>query len=97
MEILNIDIKEKEIKENMQDVIKRIFAICKNDEGLRSKDKIKSVEEKISLTTKKVKRQQDILKQAQKIKADLEEKTNDLNEKNFTVREKLLEDLGSEL
>jgi hypothetical protein len=97
VEIVNIDTKEKEIKENIQEVIKRIFAICKNDENLRSRQNIKVVEENIEITNKKIKNHQALLSQAGKIKEDLVQKITELKQKNSELKEKLLEDLGSEL
>lgn len=97
MEILNIEVNEKIIKDSIPEVIRKIYLVCKNDDNLKSKDKIQQIEKEIIDIDKKIRRTRMIAEQAGNLKKTLITKISNIDNQNTEKRDKLLEDLGIDI
>jgi len=84
-----------ELKEQLPQILMRIFYVCKSDPNFPLKDKIKQVEGEIKLLKFKSQRQDALVKQSTNIKNDLDQRIEVLTVKNFDTKARLLEELGS--
>jgi len=78
-------------------IVNRIFSICKNDSSFALREKITDVDEDISVLKEKIIRQNHLFKQSKKLTFDLNERIQILEDRNISLKERLLESLGSEL
>lgn len=81
----------------ISEVVDRIFLICMNDQNFKVREKLQSVENQLENQRKKVARQEGLLSEADRIKTEVTEKISELDEDTLSLRETLLESLGSEL
>jgi len=81
----------------ISEVVDRIFLICMNDQNFEVREKLQSVENQLENQRKKVARQEGLLSEADRIKTEVTEKISELDEDTLSLRETLLESLGSEL
>jgi len=81
----------------ISEVVDRIFLICMNDENFQAREKLQSVENQVEIQQKKVTKQENLLKEATKIRTEVTEKISNIEEETMSLREMLLESLGSEL
>jgi hypothetical protein len=81
----------------ISEVVDRIFLICMNDQNFKVREKLQSVENQLENQRKKVTRQEGLLSEADRIKTEVTEKISELDEDTLSLRETLLESLGSEL
>jgi len=81
----------------ISEVVDRIFLICMNDQNFEVREKLQSVENQLENQRKKVTRQEGLLSEADRIKTEVTEKISELDEDTLSLRETLLESLGSEL
>lgn len=94
MEVIS-ESQKIELKEQLPQILMRIFYVCKSDPNFPLKDKIKQVEREIKLLKSKSQRQDALVKQSTDIKNDLNQRIEVLAEKNFDTKARLLEELGS--
>ena len=81
----------------ISEVVDRIFLICMNDQNFKAREKLQLVENQIEIKQKKVTKQEGLLSEAERIKTEVTEKISELDEDTLSLREMLLESLGSEL
>ena len=97
---IEVDIEEsrnQNKKESLNEIIKRIIFICKNDETFKVNKKILSI---IEYEKKLIEKNSNLLKLIQKSDQMYNQILNEINElesKNFSVRVTLLESIGEEL
>lgn len=84
-------------QEILPQIVKRIFAVCKNDPSFSSKDELQIMEHKISSLQQKIKRQEKLLEQSITIENDFKKRIRILDEQNEQKQTELLENLGSNL
>lgn len=84
-------------QEALPQIVKRIFAVCKNDPSFNSKDELQIVEHKISSLEQKIKRQEELLEQSITIENDFKKRIKILDEQNEQKQIELLENLGSSI
>ena len=94
VEILN---EKLNFKENLSDLINRIFTVCKTDPHFKFKSEIKKVEENVKSIKGKVKRQDNLLEQSTRLTDDVSKRILSIKEDNESKQIELLESLGSEL
>jgi hypothetical protein len=81
----------------ISEVVDRVFLICMNDQNFQAKEKLQSVENQVNTQQQKVTKQENLLKDATRIRTEVSQKISDLDEETLSLREMLLESLGSEL
>lgn len=89
--------QEKPVTYDMRDIVKKILDVLKEDRTLNFGPRLNSATQsrkdiQSSITSKK-----QLLKKSKETLTDLEEKLVTLKEANDSLRERLLEELGSEL
>lgn len=85
-----------ENKELLPQVIQRIFSVCKADPNFPLKNKIKTVDGKVSSLKEKTMSQMKVARRSRKAREDLIERITDLEERNQEIKDGLLDFLGSE-
>ena len=83
--------------ELLPDILKRIFAVCKEDPDFYLKNKVETVEESIIRLEKRVEKNNQLVKDAEEISSGLQKRIDIIEEKNIKTKSRLLEELGSEL
>jgi hypothetical protein len=86
-----------EKKEQLPQILMRIFNVCKADPNFPLKEQIGSVEDEIGSIEIKLEKQDKILEQTIKLRDDLSQRLQNLRRDNFELKSKLLEELGSEI
>lgn len=81
----------------ISEVVDRIFLICMNDPNFKVREKLQSVENQLKTEQKKTAKQEGLLSEAERIKIEVTRKISELDEDTLSLRETLLESLGSEL
>lgn len=89
--------QRKVSKEMLPQVINRIFAICKTDKNFPLREQISEIDVDIRAIKRKLIKQSGLFKQSQELGHELNERLNILEERNMALKERLLENLGSEL
>jgi len=85
-----------ENKELLPQVIQRIFSVCKADENFPLRNKIKSIDGKVSSLRKQVIRKMEVARRSKKTREELTDRITDLEYRNEEVKNDLLDFLGSE-
>jgi hypothetical protein len=89
---------EKKVeKEMIPQVISRIFSICKTDKNFPLRNQIGNVDAEILSMKRKLIKQSKLFKQSKELAHELNERLNLLEDRNAGLKERLLENLGSEL
>ena len=84
-------------KELLPKIINRIFSVCKADQHFPLRDKIDHVDNQILILKSKLKKQNDLFEQSRQLTKELDERMNVLDDRNESLKERLIEALGSEL
>jgi hypothetical protein len=84
-------------KELLPKIIGRIFAVCKTDQHFPLKEQINHVDNSILILKSKLIKQNKLYEQSRTLTKELDERTRILEDRNSTLKEQLLESLGSEL
>lgn len=87
----------KTTKELLPKIISRIFAVCKTDQHFPLKEQINQVDNSILLLKSKLIKQTKLYEQSRTLTKELDERTRIIEDRNSTLKEQLLESLGSEL
>lgn len=91
-------LEEKKIKtEDIPQIIHRIFSICKQDHSFPYKKESEQLDKEVENLKKKIKTKEDVIKKALTFEAQMKKRFVDIQEKNLSLREKILEALGSSL
>lgn len=77
-------------------VIQRIFSVCKTDPNFPLKNKIESIDGKVSSLKRKTMEQMKVAKRAKESRMNLIDRITDLEERNEEMKNRLLDFLGSE-
>lgn len=85
-----------ENKELLPQVIQRIFSVCKTDPNFPLKNKINTIDGKVSSLKKKTMSQMEVARRSRKAREDLIERITDLEERNQEIKDNILDFLGSE-
>jgi len=96
---MKIEILEKKqtSKEMLPQVLERIFAICKTDPEFPLKDKLESIEYVIEDLNKKIEKKNILYEKGKQLQKDLDTKFKLIDKLNSELRERILENLGSEI
>ena len=89
--------KKKITKEMLPQIVERIFAICKTDSNFPLKNKMTNVDDNILKIQANINKQERLLLQSKSLNKNLISRLTNLRNSNQELRDKLLEDLGSEL
>jgi len=92
--IFNLEHKLKN-EEFLSLVFSEIFLICSEDKELKNGD-VNKLSSKIKELKIKISKQNEILSKAENLKNNIRNKSSVLDDENSTLKEKLLEMLGSE-
>jgi len=84
-------------KENLPQILERIFAVCKEDPNFYLKERIEETDNKINKLNIRIEKFDNLLKEAQSIKLNLKKRIENLDQKNEETKENILEELGSEI
>ena len=89
--------KQRNTKELLPQIVKRIFAICRTDPHFPLKNEMESVDDRIQNISEKIEKQNDLLNQSSELKKDFGQRIDVLKNENTRKQSQLLEQLGSEL
>jgi len=84
-------------KENLPQILERIFAVCKEDPNFYLKERIEETDNIINKLNIRIEKFDNLLKEAQSIKLNLKKRIENLDQKNEETKENILEELGSEI
>ncbi|MHA1868764.1 MAG: hypothetical protein ACTSXD_12030 [Candidatus Heimdallarchaeaceae archaeon] len=84
-------------KENLPQILERIFAVCKEDPNFYLKERIEETDNIINKLNIRIEKFDNLLKEAQSIKLNLKKRIENLDQKNEEAKENILEELGSEI
>lgn len=96
MEVISESFKI-ENKDQLPQILMRIFNVCKADPSFPLKSQIDSIEDEAAIITEKIEKQDKILDQTIELRNDLSQRLQDLRRQNFELKSRLLEELGSEI
>lgn len=91
------ELKKVKKQELVPLVIDSIFTICKEDKHFSISENTKQLDKKIKLAEQKIQKQKDLLSQSNELKTDLQEKIKKLEDDTFSIKCRVLENLGSEI
>lgn len=83
-------------KEQLPQILMRIFNICKTNPSYPLKGNISSIENEIEEVDQKLKKKDKVLQETTNLRNELSGRLQELRTQNFELKSKLLEDLGSE-
>lgn len=83
-------------EELIPQIIKRIFAICRNDDHFALKNDIKELSEETKILQEKLQKKESMLGQSRQVKKELSSRISVLDQDNESLRIQLLEAMGSE-
>ena len=83
-------------EELIPQIIKRIFAICRNDDHFALKNDIKELSEQTKILQEKLNKKESMISQSRQVKREITSRISVLNQDNETLRIQLLEEMGSE-
>jgi hypothetical protein len=83
-------------EELIPQIIKRIFAICRNDDHFALKDDIQQLSDDHKELQKKLNSKESMLAQSREVKKDLLRRISVLEHDNESLKSQLLEEMGSE-
>jgi len=86
-----------ESKELLPQILLRIFSICKNDSTFPLKSQLNEIEKKVYTLQEKLQRQTALYKKSSELRNDLQKRVDILEQKNYDVKNRLIEELGSEI
>jgi len=89
--------QEKPIVYDMRDIVKKILDVLKEDQTLNFGPRLTSAEKNQKTIKETISSKKQLLKKSKETLKDLESKLETLKVSNDKLREKLLEELGSEL
>ena len=89
--------KKKITKEMLPQIVERIFAICKTDSNFPLKKKMTNVDNNLLKIQENINKQGNLLLQSKSLNQNLISRLTNLRSSNQELRDKLLEELGSEL
>lgn len=89
--------KKKMTKEMLPQIVERIFAICKTDSNFPLKKKMTNVDNNLLKIQENINKQGNLLLQSKSLNQNLISRLTNLRSSNQELRDKLLEELGSEL
>lgn len=89
--------KKKITKELLPQIVERIFAICKTDSNFPLKNKMTNVDDNLLKIQENINKQGKLLLQSKTLNKNLVSRLTNLRNSNQELRDKLLEELGSEL
>ena len=89
--------KRQITKEMLPQIVERIFAICKTDSNFPLKSEMTNVDDSISSIQSKMLKQDKLLLQSKSLNKNIISRLTNLRNSNETVRERLINSLGSEL
>ena len=99
MKIIRCDLFKEKINPNkeqfIEDILKRIILICKEDKSFESNEKMKKLELLETNLYSKKKRLDNLLIRSVELKNNLKSKISDIENINFKVKTTLLEALGN--
>jgi len=81
----------------ISEIVDRIFLICMNDPNFKAREKLQLVDNQLKIEQIKAAKQEGLLSEAKRIKTEVTRKISELDEDTQSLRETLLESLGSEL
>ena len=84
-------------QEKLPQIVNRIFAICKTDSNFPLKNKMTSVDDNLLKIQETINKQGKLLLQSKTLNKNLISRLTNLRTSNQELRDKLLEELGSEL
>jgi hypothetical protein len=91
-------LEEKKIKtEDIPQIIHRIFSICKQDHSFPYRKESEQLESEIKNLQKKIKMKEEVIKKVIVFESQMKKRLSDVQDKNLSIREKILEALGSSL
>lgn len=88
---------KKVTKELLPKIINRIFSVCKTDRHFPLKEQIGHVDNSILILKSKLIKQNNLFEQSRTLTKELDERIRILDDRNASLKENLLESLGSEL
>ena len=96
---MNIEYPEKRTttKELLPQIVERIFAICKTDGNFTLKGKMGNIDDEILTIKKQINKQNKLLNDSKSLTSNIMSRLTTLRNSNQTLRDKLIESLGSEL
>lgn len=89
--------KKKITKEMLPQIVERIFAICKTDSNFPLKSKMTNVDDNITKIQESISKQSKLMLQSKTLNKNLISRLTNLKNSNQELRDKLLEELGSDL
>lgn len=89
--------KKPNTKELLPQIVERIFTICKTDSNFPLKQKMTSLDEKLTGMDLQIRKQEKLIQQSHELHSNLVTRLTNLKQSNQELRDKLLESLGSEL
>lgn len=96
MEVISEELKIN-IKEQLPQILMRIFSVCKMDKNFPLKEKFNNIENEVSSLEQQIDRKKELLAQTIVLRNDLSKRLQRLRQENFELRSKLLEELGSDI
>ena len=78
-------------------IVERIFAICKNDSNFPLKNKMSNVDDTLSEIQTQINKQDKLINQSKSLSTNIVARLSNLKSSNQDLKERLLEELGSEL
>lgn len=86
-----------EAKDQLPQILMRIFAVCKADPNFPLKEQIYFVEGEVITLAKKIKKQNDLINQTIALRDDFSKRLQNIRSENFELKSRLLEELGSDV
>jgi len=83
-------------EELIPQIVKRIFAICRNDDHFALKDDIQNLSVENKTLQEKLNKKESMLSQSREIKKDLLSRISVVEHDNETLKSQLLESMGSD-
>lgn len=96
---MNIEYPEKRpnSKELLPQIVERIFAVCKTDGNFPLKAKMSTLDDQIVVMKKQIAKQDKLINDSKNLSSNIISRLTNLRNSNQSLRDKLLEQLGSEL
>jgi len=89
--------KRTTTKELLPQIVERIFAICKTDGNFPLKGKMGNIDDEIKIIKNQIAKQEKLLNDSKKLTSNIMSRLTTLRNSNQSLRDRLLESLGSEL
>jgi hypothetical protein len=84
-------------KEQLPQILMRIFNVCKTDPSFPLKGNVNSIELEIEEVHQKLEKKNKVLLETTGLRDELSNRLQELRKENFELKSRLLEELGSEL